>query len=86
MKAFEDVCHSALRFVLIPHSLQLAFGEHRRLVTRLQLLVRQEVLSDDSVDRFKVLQDSRAWVFGQVRGLFLNRFQGVKGLAVSRRM
>lgn len=86
MQTFEDVCHSALRFVFISHSLNLAFGQNCRLVTRFQLLVRQKVLSNNSVYRFEVLQDRCAWVLGKVRRLFLNRFQRVKGLSVTSRV
>ena len=87
MQAFENVCYSALRFVFTPHSFHLTFGEHRRLVMFLQLLVRQKVLSDDSVDGPKVLQNCRAWVLGKVGGLdCLSRFKRVIGFSTSRRV
>ena len=76
MHLLEYVGHALLGISLHAHSLQLSLGDCTLIVTLLNLLVRQEVLSHDPTDLPEVLQDLCSGILGLL--LLLSRAKFVK--------
>ena len=57
MHFLENVCHTMLSVLLFSHLGKLTLRNRRLLVTLLELLVRQEVLSHDARDLLEVVKN-----------------------------